>query len=71
MNVKLAAQTLSSSVADAIEFMDEIGHPSFLGSASTVAFIRKIDRIFDLLNQTRKIIMRKASRRRYLNQISL
>lgn len=51
MKVYLAAQTLSSSVADAIEFCDKILNlPDFSGSAATVRFIRAVDRIFDFLN---------------------
>ena len=50
MKVSVAAQTLSSSVADAIEFLESIGHPMFQGASATVTFIRKVDRIFDLLN---------------------
>ena len=50
MNVRIAAQTLSSSVADAIEFLEISGHPAFKGASGTVQFIRKIDRLFDLLN---------------------
>ena len=51
MNVRLAAQTLSSSVADAIEFLD-IGmkNPKFQNSSGTVKFTRTIDRLFDMLN---------------------
>jgi hypothetical protein len=40
MNVKLAAQTLSFSVK-----LNE-----FQGSAGTVKFVRKIDRLFDIMN---------------------
>ena len=50
MNVRLAAQTLSSSVADAIEFLMENGHPLFKGTEGTIKFIRNIDKLFDLLN---------------------
>lgn len=50
MNVRLAAQTLSSGVADAIEFLRESGHDSFHGSEATVEFVRQMDRIFDMLN---------------------
>ena len=51
MNVRLAAQTLSSSVADAIEFLD-IGmkNRKFQNSSGTVKFVRTIDRLFDMLN---------------------
>ena len=50
MNVKLAAQTLSSSVADSIEFLRKSGDPRFQGSEGTIEFIRVVDRLFDLLN---------------------
>ena len=51
MNVRLAAQTLSSSVANAIDFLDKWGElPNFSGSNGTVKFIRTIDRLFDILN---------------------
>ena len=51
MNVSLAAQTLSGSVADAIDFMNIVlKQPEFEGSEPTVMFIRTIDRLFDLLN---------------------
>jgi len=48
--VKLAAQTLSSGVADAIEYLQQKGEPSFQNSDATICFIRQIDRIFDILN---------------------
>lgn len=50
MNVALAVQTLSSSVADALEYLMKSGHSDFGEAAPTVEFIRIIDRIFDLLN---------------------
>jgi len=51
MNVKLAAQTLSSSVADAIEFLDlSMKLEDFQHSSGTVKFVRTIDRLFDILN---------------------
>ena len=51
MNVSLADQTLSASVADAIDFMNIVQkQPEFKGSEATVTFIRTIDRLFDLLN---------------------
>lgn len=50
MNVQLAAQTLSSSVADAIEFLDvSMKLPEFQGSQPTVTFTRTIDQLFDIL----------------------
>ena len=51
MKVSLAAQTLSASVADALEFCnEELKLPQFSGCQPTVHFLRTIDRLFDLLN---------------------
>lgn len=50
MNVSLAAQTLSSSVADAIEFLESSQHPDFQDTSATVEFIRIIDKLFDVCN---------------------
>ena len=51
MNVKLAAQTLSSSVADAIEFLHvSMKLCEFEDSCGTVKFVRMTDRLFDILN---------------------
>ena len=51
MKVKLAAQTFSSSVADALEFLKtDMNLESFQGCAATIQFIRNIDRLFDFLN---------------------
>lgn len=51
MKVNLAAQTLSTSVADAIEFCrEDIKLPQFKGSEGTVKFIRMFDKLFDFLN---------------------
>ena len=51
MNVKVAAQTLSSSVASGIDFLhDEVNLPEFHTSEGTSDFIKKIDLVFDLLN---------------------
>ena len=52
MKVNLAAQTISSSVADALEYcegkLNEL--PQFKGCGPTVYFIRVFDRLFDVLN---------------------
>ena len=50
MNVSLAAQTLSSGTADALQFLMNLKQTSFLGAEVTIEFIRIVDRIFDLLN---------------------
>ena len=51
MKVDLAAQTISASVADAIEFCDQVLKiPAFHDSAPTVKFIRMFDHLFDVFN---------------------
>ena len=51
MKVKWAAQTLSSSVADAIDFCrDDLHLKEFEDSQATTQFIRVFDGLFDLLN---------------------
>ena len=51
MNVRVAAQTISSSVADAIDFLrEDVGKDEFTGSEETTDFLRKVDKLFDLLN---------------------
>lgn len=51
MKVSLAAQTLSDSVADAIEFCaQKLQLYDFQGSEATVKFIRCINVLFDFLN---------------------
>jgi hypothetical protein len=53
MRVKVAVQTLSSSVADAIDYCEKILQlPQFSGASATVKFIRYIDKLFDLLNSS-------------------
>ena len=54
MKVNLAAQTLSSSVADAIEFLDLTQNLSS-NSKGTTKFIRTIDQLFDMLNSRNPI----------------
>lgn len=44
-------QTLSASVADALEFLKtDMNHPEFSEAGPTIEFIRIVDRTFDLLN---------------------
>jgi len=55
MKVSLAAQCMSRSVANALEFLGQDLHLSkFTDVAPTVAFIRVIDRLFDTLNSKNK-----------------
>lgn len=50
MNVRLAVQVLSNSVADSTDFLRKSGHKDFQGSETTTKFIRIIDRLFDIMN---------------------
>jgi hypothetical protein len=50
LQVALAAQTLSSSVAKALEFVHSLGIPDFNDVQGTVSFVRMIDQLFDILN---------------------
>ena len=51
MKVNLAAQTLSSSVADSLMFcLSELKLPQFTGCEAAVKFIKTVDRLFDILN---------------------
>ena len=51
MKVRLAVQTLSNSVADAIDYCrDNLGLEEFAGSEATTEFIRIFDKTFDLFN---------------------
>lgn len=51
MKVNLAVQTLSASVADAIDFCrEDLELPQFKNSEGTVKFIRMFDKLFDFLN---------------------
>lgn len=50
MSVRIAAETLSNSVADAIEFLANKEIAAFQESEATVAFIRRINNVFDILN---------------------
>ena len=50
MKVKLAVQVLSSSVADALQFLQEIEEHNFISCSETIEFIRCLDRLFDTLN---------------------
>lgn len=50
MNVKLAAQTLSSGVADALKFLNESKVPRFDGCEPTIKFVKIIDHLFDYFN---------------------
>lgn len=50
MNVKLAAQTISNSVADVLEQLAKDGYNEFKNCESTVEFLRYFNDGFDILN---------------------
>jgi len=51
MKVKLAAQVLSKSVADALDFLRcDVNELTQIGNEATVQFIQVIDHLFDMLN---------------------
>lgn len=50
MNVKLAAQLFSDSVADALQFCLDSGYSEFEGCEATIKFLRLFNRVFDILN---------------------
>jgi hypothetical protein len=56
MRVRVAVQTFSNSVADAIEYcMNTLQLPNFQGAGPTIRFVRMIDRLFDVLNSSSPI----------------
>lgn len=50
MNVSLAAQVLSKSVADALQILKDKNFPKFTGCEATIKFIRIFNDLFDILN---------------------
>lgn len=50
MKVRLATQLFSSSVADALEFCEELKIEDFKDSGATAKFIRYFNNLFDVLN---------------------
>jgi len=50
MNVRLAAQTFSESVASSLEFAMREKFPGFQGCEETITFMRIFDELFDVMN---------------------
>lgn len=50
MVVRVAVETISNSVADSIEQLSEDGYEDFIGSESTVQFLRLHNNVFDFQN---------------------
>lgn len=54
MSVRIAAETLSNSVADALDFLRNKGVAEFANSEATAKYIRRINNIFDISNSMRE-----------------
>ncbi len=67
MNVKVAAPTIGSSIADAIECLMKAGVCGLEDAAGTVEFIRKVDCIVDFLNSSWAVSYKKPISWRSLN----
>ncbi len=69
MKVDLAAQTLSTSVADAIDFLNIAEKdPRFHNSEATVTFIRNVDKLFDILNSRNPLGKRSKQPLKLINK---
>lgn len=53
MNVRLAAETFSNSVASAMNHLREIGVDKFQDCGSTINFVKRINDLFDITNSKR------------------
>lgn len=54
MNVRIAVETFSESVANSMEFLLQQNHPDFIGSAATIRFVRYMDILFNIFNSKHK-----------------
>lgn len=54
MNVRMAAETISNSVADALEQLGQDGYAEFKDYEATVEFLRIFNNTFDILNTAQK-----------------
>lgn len=50
MNVRLAVQTLSQSVANSMVFLKEQNHPDFADAGPSIEFIEIMNKLFDIFN---------------------
>lgn len=54
MNVRIAAETLSDSVANSLQQLCEDGVPGFENAEATIRYIRVINNTFDIMNSRKK-----------------
>lgn len=50
MNVRLAVETLSNSVANSMQYLQSQGYKEFVESSATIEFIRFVNDVFDVMN---------------------
>lgn len=50
MNVRIAAETMSNSIADCIQLLEKDGYEEFKNSSKTIEYIRYINNAFDIMN---------------------
>lgn len=50
MNVRLAVETLSESVANSMKYLADQGNPNFQNAGPTIEFIRIMNKLFDIFN---------------------
>lgn len=55
MNVRVAVETMSESVACYMEYLMNQRHPEFIDAAPTIKFIRTVNILFDIFNSRSKI----------------
>jgi len=67
MKVKIAAQLLSSSTANALQFLLDNNFQQFKNSEATIKYCRVIDQIFDFLNS--RVPIPKVTKLLFLDQI--
>lgn len=56
MNVRLAVQTFSESVATSMEYLMKKNYPEFAGATATIKFIRCFNRLFDIMNSRQTLV---------------
>lgn len=61
MNVRLAVQTLSNSVADSMQYLMDKNVPEFSDASATIKFVRIMNNVFDVMNTKKIIIQVQAS----------
>lgn len=64
MKVKLAVETLSSSVSNAMEYLMGQGFTEFEGAGPTIRFVRCIDDTFNVCNSTNMSILKQNALKR-------